>query len=67
MAGRDDRNLIQRCIDGDAEAWSEFIDRFSGLAYWAINRILNKYNRTYLASEIEDIYQRLFSSIWDKT
>jgi RNA polymerase sigma-70 factor (ECF subfamily) len=66
MDKSDDRDLIRRCIEGEADAWSEFVDRFSGLLYWAINRILNKYNCAYLMGEIEDIYQHLFASIWEK-
>jgi RNA polymerase sigma-70 factor (ECF subfamily) len=63
---KDDRELIKRCIDGNGQAWSKFVDRFSGLIYWAIKRKLNKYDSTYLMSEVEDIYQRIFTSIWEK-
>jgi len=63
---KDDRKLIKRCIDGDSGAWSEFVDRFSGLIYWAIKRKLNKYESTYLMGEVEDIYQLIFASIWEK-
>jgi len=66
MDKRDDRGLIKRCIDGDAWAWSEFVDRFSGLICWTIKRKLSKHNCTYLMSEVEDIYQRIFTSIWEK-
>ena len=66
MAKYGDRQLVRRCIEGDVEAWSEFVDSFSGLIYWAIKRKLNKYNCTYMESEIEEIYQRIFVSIWEK-
>lgn len=65
MDKRDDRHLIKRCIDGDAGAWNDFVDRFSGLIYWAIKRKLSKYGAD-LMSEVEDIYQRIFTSIWEK-
>lgn len=66
MDKNDERKLVQRCIAGNAEAWDEFVDRFSGLIYWAIKRKLNKYDCTYLMSEVEDIYQRIFTSMWEK-
>lgn len=66
MHKNSDIELVKRCIVGDADAWSEFVDRFSGLIYWAIKRKLNKYNCTYLTSEVEDIYQHIFASIWEK-
>ncbi len=66
MDKNNDRELVKRCIEGDSEAWCEFIDRFSGLIYWAIKRKLNKYDCAYLISEVEEIYQSLFASIWEK-
>ncbi len=66
MDEKGDRELVERCIGGNAEAWSEFIDRFSGLIYWAIKRKLNKYDCAYLMGEVEEIYQRLFTAIWEK-
>jgi len=66
MSNNDDRKLVQKCIEGDVEAWNEFVERFSGLIYWAIKRKLNKHDSAYLQSEAEDIYQRIFASIWEK-
>jgi DNA-directed RNA polymerase specialized sigma24 family protein len=66
MGGNNSQKLIKRCIEGDVDAWSEFVDRFSGLIYWAIKRKLNKYDCTYLMSEAEEIYQHLLTSIWEK-
>lgn len=66
MTTNDERELVQRCINGDADAWSEFVDRYSGLIYWAIKRKLNKYDSTYIMSEAEDIYQLIFALIWEK-
>lgn len=66
MDKNDDRELVQRCVGGNAEAWEEFVERFSGLIYWAIKRKLNRYDCTYLMSEVEDIYQHIFTSIWEK-
>ena len=62
----DERELVKRCLGGNADAWGELVERFSGLIYWAIKRKLNKCDLTYLISDVEDIYQRLFASIWEK-
>lgn len=66
MGTKSDKALVNRCLSGDTEAWSDFVDRFSGLVYWAIKRKLNRYYSAYLTSDIEDIYQRLFTTIWEK-
>lgn len=65
MAEKGDRKLIQKCLEGDAEAWSEFVERFSGLVYWVIKRKLSKYYM-YFESDVEEIYQRVLASIWEK-
>jgi len=61
-----DRELVRRCVDGDAVAWNEFVDRFSGLVYWAIKRKLYKYDSADGESDVEEIYQRVMASIWGK-
>lgn len=66
MEIKSDKALVKQCISGDAEAWSNFIDRFSGLVHWAIKRKLSRYYSAHLVSDAEDIYQRLFASIWEK-
>ena len=66
MNRNDDRELVKRCIEGNAEAWGEFVELFSGLIYWAIKRKLNRYDCAYLMSEVEEIYQRIFTSLWEK-
>jgi RNA polymerase sigma-70 factor, ECF subfamily len=66
MEIKSDKDLVTRCLSGDTGAWNNFVDRFSGLVYWAIKRKFNRYYSAYLTSDIEDIYQRLFASIWEK-
>lgn len=66
MGKGDDRELVRRCVDGEAGSWEEFVEKFSGLIYWAIKRKLYRYGCTYLASEAAEIYQRIFASIWEK-
>ncbi|MEA3305410.1 MAG: sigma-70 family RNA polymerase sigma factor, partial [Candidatus Omnitrophota bacterium] len=66
MNENNDKELVKRCLEGSAEAWSEFVDRFSGLIYWAIKRKLNRYDCAYLIRDVEDIYQRIFVRLWEK-
>ena len=66
MKTKSDKELVSQCIDGNPDAWGLFVDRFSGLAYWAIKRKLRRYCPAYLNSDAEDIYQRLFTSLWEK-
>lgn len=66
METKSDKELVGQCLSGDAKAWNNFIDRFSGLVYWAIKRKLSRYYSAYLAADVEDIYQRFFASIWEK-
>ncbi|MBN1871767.1 MAG: sigma-70 family RNA polymerase sigma factor [Candidatus Omnitrophica bacterium] len=60
----DNRHLVSRCLNGDADAWSEFVDRFSGLVYWSIKRKLARNGFSYLMPDADEIYQGVFSSIW---
>ncbi len=66
METKSDKELVGRCLNGDADAWSDFVDRFSGLVYWAIKRKFNRYYSAYLTSDVEDIYQRFFAGVWEK-
>ncbi|MEW6599801.1 MAG: sigma-70 family RNA polymerase sigma factor [Nitrospirota bacterium] len=58
----DDSRLIKDCIDGNEEAWNNFIDRFSKLVYYSISRAVNPYNTNIDAEDIEDIYGQVFLS-----
>ncbi len=66
METKSDKELVSRCLEDGPDAWSLFVDRFSGLVYWAIKRKLRRYCPVYLNSDAEDIYQRLFASLWEK-
>ena len=66
MEGLNDRSLVSLCIEKDASAWSSFVDRFSNLIYWAIKDRLKRYNFQFVEQDVEDIYQELFVSLWEK-
>lgn len=56
--------LLKSCLTGSEEAWTIFVGRFAYLVRWAIRvRIL----RSRLAideTEIDDIFQQIFTDIW---
>jgi RNA polymerase sigma factor (sigma-70 family) len=58
--------LINRCIKKDSLAWNEFVKRYSGLVWWAIENRLRKWDYFYQAEDIEEIHQNVFLSLWKK-
>jgi len=58
--------LIKHCIQKDTLAWNEFITRYSGLVYWAIENKLKKWDYLYQPEDIEEIHQNVFSALWEK-
>ncbi len=66
MKGLSERALVNLCIEKDASAWSSFVNRFSNLIYWAIKDRLRRYNFQFVEQDVEDIYQELFVSLWEK-
>ncbi|MDD5449451.1 MAG: sigma-70 family RNA polymerase sigma factor [Candidatus Omnitrophica bacterium] len=58
--------LINRCIQKDALAWNEFVRRYSGLVYWAIENRLKRWDYFYKIEDIEEIHQNVFLSLWKK-
>jgi len=60
----DDPDLIRRCISRDRGAWNEFVKRYSGLVYWAIEDRLKKWDYLYQRHDIEEIHQNVFLSLW---
>lgn len=59
-------NLIQLCAKGDSSAWSKFVEDFSRLIFWTIKNKINKLQFTLPETDIYDIYQQVFLSIWQK-
>lgn len=60
-----DSQLIKDCLSGKEEAWNVFINRFSKLVYYSINRTVNSYCPTLEREDIEDIYSDIFLSFVD--
>src|SRR3989338_1482579 len=63
----DTHNLIERCIRREEKAWSEFIDRFSGLVYYSARERLKRSGFRFNEQDIQDIVQNVFVEIWEKS
>ena len=63
----DIHDLIERCIEREEKAWSEFIDRFSGLVYYSVRERLKRNGFGFNDLDIQDIVQNVFIDIWEKS
>jgi len=63
----DIHDLIERCIEREEKAWSEFIDRFSGLVYYSVRERLKRNGFGFSDLDIQDIVQNVFIDIWEKS
>lgn len=60
-------DLIERCIKREEKAWSEFIDRFSGLVYYSARERLKRDGFRFNEQDVQDIVQNVFVDIWEKS
>jgi RNA polymerase sigma-70 factor (ECF subfamily) len=60
------RNLLQRCVQKDREAWNEFVRQYQGLVTRSVLYKLKKLNFPSRKQEYRDIVQEIFTSIWEK-
>lgn len=58
-----ERELIELCLKKDKKAWGLFVQKYSGLVYWAIGKRLAASNFKRGESEVEDIFQEVFLSV----
>jgi len=63
----DTHGLIEHCINREEKAWSEFIDRFSGLVYYSARERLKRNGFSFSEQDIQDIVQNVFIDIWEKS
>lgn len=56
--------LIEDCIRRDKRAWDIFVERYSRVVLWAIRDRLLRFRYNFDESDIEDIHQEVFVSIW---
>ncbi|MFH1645613.1 MAG: sigma-70 family RNA polymerase sigma factor [Candidatus Omnitrophota bacterium] len=66
LKGYSDEQLVEFCIRGDDKAWKVFVRRFSKLVFKAIRVKAEKEAHILSNSDINDIYQLVFTGIWKK-
>lgn len=62
----EETRLLNLCIEKDDAAWSEFVERYSGLVRWAIDNRLKKWGYSYCPQDVEEIRQNVFFTLWHK-
>lgn len=58
-----DRKLIRRCLNHEAEAWREFVDRFIGVIYHAIAHSAHMRSVVLQPDEVEDFAADVMTQI----
>ena len=58
-----DKQLLERCLHGDAAAWERFVQRFSPLVYYAIQKVLHGTETE--SDEIADLHNDIFLSLME--
>ncbi len=60
-----DRDLIDRCLRHEPGAWTDFVDRYMGLIYHAINHVAHARSLVLSTADIEDVAAEIFLAIVD--
>ena len=66
MKDINDCQLVNFCLSKNPLAWSEFVERFSKVIYWAIKDRLRKRGYRFKEQDVEDIYQEIFTNLWQR-
>ena len=59
-----DKDLVERCIQGDTAAWARLAEKYSSFLFAAIENRLRKYDIRLPSPEVEDIRQEVIISVW---
>src|ERR671912_552953 len=54
-----DRALVQRCLNGDRNAWAELIDRYQRLVYSIANGLC-------AADDVSDVFQQVWLECYER-
>ncbi len=58
-----DRALLQRCLDQEPGAWSDFVDRFVGLIYHVVQATAQQRGLTLAADDVEDVVAEVLAQL----
>lgn len=60
------RALLDRCTRGERQAWSELIEQFSALVYYAIYRTLRRKGLLLPEDQVAELHDALFLSLLEQ-
>lgn len=60
------KELVNRCVNKDKSAWSEFVPRFRPVVEKSVRARLARHNFPHTTEDIKDITQGIFLDIWEK-
>jgi RNA polymerase sigma-70 factor, ECF subfamily len=58
-----DKSLLQRCLNHDAGAWNDFVDRYLGMFYHVIHYVAHLRSVTLDPADVEDIAAEILLQI----
>ncbi len=62
----EDLNFVQKCIEGDRQAWDKFLNRYSRLIYNYIYSVLRHKGAGFISADtIDELFQEIFLSLVD--
>lgn len=61
-----DSKLIAGCIEGRKESWDKFVDQFSKLIYWSIQKTLETSSYKVRSDLAHEIFQECFERLLEK-
>jgi RNA polymerase sigma-70 factor (ECF subfamily) len=59
-----DADLLSRCLDGEAQAREEFVEKIGGLISWALAVTFRRYGRLLEDEDLEDFRQELLLALF---
>ncbi len=62
---RNDRQLLSQSLSGNRRASEEFVQRFSGLIYWAVRNILILKHLRFTSDDLDDIHNTVFLKLFE--
>ncbi|MFH1858171.1 MAG: sigma-70 family RNA polymerase sigma factor [Candidatus Omnitrophota bacterium] len=60
------QRLVRLCLQKDPSAWEAFVERYSRLVYWAVERSFARHQFSHSQEDSEDVFQQVFSHLWEK-
>ncbi len=61
-----EKELINKCLQGSSESWQLFIKQYSSLVYYVIQKVIRSKDFSASPEDIDDLHNDIFLSIMDK-